>query len=279
MAYRLSDLHTHTRWSDGRCELEENVRQAVTLGLPGIACTDHMPLQQPPPGVPRPADAPPGRQTDWHMAWQDLPAYLSEVRRLQEDYPQTEVLLGLEFDYWPGVEGQIEALKALCDWDLMLGSVHYVGDFNIDNEEEIERWRRSDPAVIWEQYFTLLAETAASGLFDVIGHADLVKKFNFRPKNESQYYSRFLRVAHQAGVVLEVNTAGLRKPCAEIYPTLEMLQLACREGIPITFGSDAHHPSEIAAGFEEAVALARAAGYRQYVHFHRGRQREMRDLP
>lgn len=276
----LPDTHTHTRWSDGVGEIEANVRRAAELGLPAIACTDHMALQSPPPGLARPEDAPPGRQTTWHMAWQDLPNYIAEVERARAAYPQVEVLVALEFDYWPGVEPVIEELSRVYPWDLRLGSVHYVGDFGIDSDEEIPRWERSDPDAIWEAYFARLTEAASSGLFDLIGHADLVKKFGFLPRRDpGPWYEAFLSAAAASGVAIELNTAGLRKPCAEIYPGLMLLRAARAHGVPVAFGSDAHQASQVAAGFDAAVALARSAGYEEYVRFRPGRQREVCPLP
>jgi histidinol-phosphatase (PHP family) len=191
-----------------------------------------------------------------------------------------EVLVALEFDYWPGVDAALEALWELYPWDLRLGSVHYVGDFGIDSEEEIPRWEKSDPDVVWEDYFALLTEAAGSGLFDVIGHADLVKKFNFYPRRDpTPWYEAFLSAAAASGVVMELNTGGLRKPCAEVYPGVDILRLARAYEVPIAFGSDGHHAGQIAAGFETALALARSAGYEQYVRFHPGREREVFPLP
>lgn len=276
----LPDTHTHSRYSDGYGGLEANVRHAATIGLPAIACTDHMPLTAPPPGVPRPADLPPGRHTPWHMAWEDLPSYVAEVERLKRAHPQVEVLLSLEFDYWPGVEPHVKSLQALYPWDLCLGSVHFVGDFGIDSEEEIPRWERSDVDAIWEQYFLLLAEAARSGLFDLIGHADLVKKFGFRPPRDPRpWYEVFVQAARDSGVVIELNSAGLYKPCAEIYPALDLLRLSRSHGVPIAFGSDAHRAEQVGSGFDRAVALARAAGYDEYIRFRPGRQREKCPLP
>ena len=217
--------HTHTRWSDGGGEFEAIERRAAELGLPAIACTDHMPLQSPPPGLTRPEDAPPGRQTTWHMAWQDLPTYIADVERARAAYPQVEVLVALEFDYWPGVEPVIEELSRVYPWDLRLGSVHYVGDFGIDSDEEIPRWERSDPDAVWEAYFALLTAAASSG------------------------------------------------------PGVAFLRAARAHGVPSAFGSDAHQASQVAAGFDAAVALARSAGYEEYVRFRPGRKREVCPLP
>jgi histidinol-phosphatase (PHP family) len=76
---------------------------------------------------------------------------------------------------------------------------------------------------------------------------------------------------------MELNTAGLRKPVGEIYPTIEILRKARKHGVQITFGSDAHAPAEVAANFAEAVALARECGYDSYATFE-SRRRFSRSL-
>jgi histidinol-phosphatase (PHP family) len=76
------------------------------------------------------------------------------------------------------------------------------------------------------------------------------------------------------GLALELNTAGLRKECREIYPSPPIVRLAARLGVPITFASDAHAPGEVGANFAEAIALARQCGYTQSCRFTQ-RQREM----
>jgi histidinol-phosphatase (PHP family) len=71
----------------------------------------------------------------------------------------------------------------------------------------------------------------------------------------------------KSGCAIELNTAGLRKDCREIYPSREILQLAFQKGVPITFGSDAHAPEEVGMNFAEAVQLARSVGYRNACRF------------
>jgi hypothetical protein len=80
-------------------------------------------------------------------------------------------------------------------------------------------------------------------LFEIIGHADLPKKFGHRPtKDCTPLYERFLTAAKKHNCAIELNTAGLRKDCKEIYPGRQILALAFAKGVPITFGSDAHKP-------------------------------------
>ncbi len=74
-------------------------------------------------------------------------------------------------------------------------------------------------------------------------------------------YERFLDVAARAGCAIELNTAGLRKDCREIYPCRELLELAFAKKVPITFGSDAHAPEEVGMNFADAIQLARGVGY------------------
>jgi histidinol-phosphatase (PHP family) len=112
-------------------------------------------------------------------------------------------------------------------------------------------------------------------LFDIIGHADLPKKFGHRPARDcSGLEEPFLRAARAHQCAVELNTAGLRKECREIYPGRELLQRAFQQGVPITFGSDAHAPEEVGMNFAEAVQLARETGYHQGCRF-AARQRRM----
>ena len=127
---------------------------------------------------------------------------------------------------------------------------------------------------VWTAYFERLTLAAESGLFDIIGHADLCKKFSFYPRQDcTPLFTRFLQAAKRRGLVVELNTSGLRKDCREIYPSPRIVHLAAQLGIPICFGSDAHAPSEVGLNFAEAVQLARSAGYTHYCHFTK-RQRE-----
>jgi len=88
------------------------------------------------------------------------------------------------------------------------------------------------------------------------------------------FTQEILHVIKASGMVLEINTSGLRKPVAELYPSSAILQEAYHLDIPITFGSDAHSTAQVGAGLQEAYALAKSIGYTKAVTF-RNRQREM----
>jgi histidinol-phosphatase (PHP family) len=85
-----------------------------------------------------------------------------------------------------------------------------------------------------------------------------------------------LEAAKRKGVAMELNTAGLRKDCKEIYPSLRIVELAAQRGVPITFASDAHAPKEVGMNFAEAIQLARQAGYTHYSRFTRRKREEVR---
>jgi histidinol-phosphatase (PHP family) len=105
-------------------------------------------------------------------------------------------------------------------------------------------------------------------LFEIIGHADLPKKFGHKPTRDcTPLFDKFLDAAKKSGCALDINTAGLRKDCREIYPSRQILELAFRKGVPITFGSDAHAPEEVGMNFAEAVQLARSVGYTESCRF------------
>ena len=244
----------------------EYAAQALKVGLVEIGFSDHSPMRR-------------DDFDNWRMRAGQLDEYVAAVRQAQQDFPQLTIRLALEVDYLPGQEDWICELAARHPWDYFIGSVHYVTDtWDIDNPNKVSQWRGRDVAEVWAKYFERLTAAAASGLFEIIGHADLPKKFGHRPPANSAALSEpFLDAVRGADIAIELNTAGLRKECHEIYPTPSLLQLAAQKGVPITFGSDAHQPEEVGADFAAAVALARSAGYTHYARFAQ-RQREMVEL-
>ncbi|MCX7888064.1 MAG: PHP domain-containing protein, partial [Verrucomicrobiae bacterium] len=157
-------------------------------------------------------------------------------------------------------------LATTYPWDFLLGAVHHIGDFPIDRRAA--DWEGQDVETRWRQYFTLWAEAATSGLFDSLAHPDLPKKFNFRPATDfTEVYRETLAAVARAGVAIEISTAGLRKPCQELYPSESFLRIAREFDIPITIGSDAHSPEETGADLEHAVMLAKRCGYHHVCRF------------
>ncbi|HTX21641.1 MAG TPA: histidinol-phosphatase HisJ family protein [Candidatus Aquilonibacter sp.] len=252
-----ADYHMHTplcRHAVG--EPADYVRRALEIGLPEIGFSDHSPMRQ-------------DNFDNWRMNFSQLDKYVESVRRAQRDFPQLTIRLALEVDFLPGHEVWIRELAARHPWDYFIGSVHYVSDaWAIDDPQKLSEWKSRDAFEVWQIYFERLTLAAESGLFEIIGHADLPKKFGHKPdKNCAPLYEKFLDAAKESGCTIELNTAGLRKDCREIYPSREILQIAFQKKVPITFGSDAHTPKEVGENLAEAVQLAREVGYTEYRRF------------
>jgi histidinol-phosphatase (PHP family) len=259
-----ADYHMHTplcRHAVG--EPTELAAHAVRLGLSEIGFSEHNPMVR-------------DDWDDWHMLQGDLDAYIESVEKARRDHPELSIKIALEMDYIPGQEDWIRDLAARHAWDYLIGAVHYVSDsWDLDNPKRISEWQQRDPFEVWTAYFDRLTMAAESGFFDIIAHADLCKKFCYYPEQDcTPLFSRFLRAAKQSGVAMELNTAGLRKDCREIYPSPTIVKMASELEIPITFASDAHAPGEVGANFEQAISLARSVGYTHACRFTQ-RRREM----
>jgi len=246
-----ADYHMHTplcRHASGAPV--EYAARAVEVGLKEIGFSDHSPMRQ-------------DDFDNWRMRADQLDEYVEGVHRARKDFPALAIKLALEVDYLPGQEDWIRELAGRHPWDYFIGSVHYISDsWAVDNPEMISKWKERDAYEVWEIYFDRLTRAADSGLFEIIAHADLPKKFNIYPKRDcTELFTRFLDTTKTKDIAIELNTAGLRKDCREIYPSRALLQLAAERKVPITFGSDAHAPSEVGSAFHEALALARSVGY------------------
>jgi histidinol-phosphatase (PHP family) len=245
----------------------EYAAQAVKVGLTEIGFSDHSPM-------------PRDDFDEWRMFDRQLDEYVEKVGRAQREFPQLTIKLALEVDFIPGHEDWIRALAQRHPWDYFIGSVHYVSEtWDLDNPTKLSEWKKRDPFEVWSIYFDRLTQAAASGLFEIIGHADLAKKFCFYPKEDcAPLFRKFLKTCATHDVAIEINTAGLRKDCKELYPSQSILNMAAQMGVPLTFGSDAHAPGEVGLNFNEALESARTAGFKQYCTFTQ-RKRATHPLP
>jgi len=230
--------------------------QAVSIGLEEIGFSDHSPMLR-------------DDFDDWRMRLDQLDEYVESVQAARRDFPRLTVRLALEVDYLAGHEEWIRDLAARHPWDYLIGSVHYISKgWDIDNPAKISRRKERDAYEVWTEYFDCLTRAAGSGLFEIIGHADLPKKFGFVPDRDcTPVFAAFLNSVVQSGSAIELNTGGLRKQCREMYPCRQILRMAREAGVPITFGSDAHSPEEVGMNFTEATQLAREVGYTHWCQF------------
>ena len=212
------------------------------------------------------------------MTRAELPGYVDEVRALRREFAgRIDVLLGLEADYAEGHEAALEEILRSHEWDVVLGSVHWVAGGWIDAPGSATRHETEGTENLWREYYRLFGNAARSGLFDVLTHFDLPKKFGHRmPANAMDAQDAAVAAARDAGVAVEVSSAGLRKAVGEEYPAPPLLRSLVEAGVPIVFSSDAHAPAEVAWGREQIEAAAHAAGAREHLSF---RQRERRKHP
>ncbi len=236
---------------------EEYVQEALALGLSGIGIADHLPLL-------------PESDPTISMDLCHLDGYVQEVRRLKHEHPGY-VLLGVEADYRPHTISEVKTLLNSHPFDYVIGSVHYLGAWGLDDERQIDEYLGRDVDDVWIEYLELVGDAAESGAFTILGHLDLAKKFGYRPSRVlTRELDRLVERVAGAGVLVEINTAGLHKPVGEAYPAPGILSRLREAGVEITFGSDAHRPSEVGRDFARAVELARTAGFTRFASLDAG---------
>lgn len=260
MMASLVDYHVHTtRCGHAEGAMEQYVERAIDLGLREIGFSDHLYLYFLPAGQRDPSLA---------MSEEQLPEYVESVLRLRDRYPQIAIRLGIEADYVPGYEETLQWVLAPYPWDYVYGSVHFIGDWGFDDSRHIHRYAEWDVDDLYRHYFDLVKGAAATGLFDVMGHLDVIKKFGHRPRGDvNGLYAQVAEALGESGVAIEVSTAGLRKPVGEIYPGPALLSECARRGIPVSLGSDSHKPAEVGIHFDQALDALSAAGYSEIVRF------------
>lgn len=243
----LVDYHVHTL-GHGECvnSLEEVIpffREASKQGLAHLGIADHTQL------APR--------------------RVVSALRQANTYFPEVQLRLGFELDLSRDTQTEIEYALSMPGLDFVIGSVHYIGDWLFNSPALKDEFKKRDLSQVYEQYYSRVLSACRTGLFDIVGHLDLIKLFNpgFPPEGVMPYAEPVLKAIKEAGICVEINTSGLYKPVAEMYPSEEILRRCYDYGIPITFGSDAHTPKEVGRDISLARQLAKRVGYRQLATF------------
>ena len=197
----------------------------------------------------------------------DLAAF-EEARELSQD---VGLRLGIEIDFVPGNEEEMDRVAKALPYDYLIGSVHRVDNEEVDHPDHLEIYEKWDTYELYEAYYENVRKAALSGRFDVIGHPDLIKIFrNFPDRDITPLLEETADAIAESGIVVDVNSAGLRKPRGEIYPARDFLEIFYNRGVPIILSSDAHAPNEVAAGYVKSLKLVHDVGYREVVTFKNG---------
>jgi len=264
----MIDYHLHTE----RCchaigSMQEYVAEAQAKGLREIGFADHFPLSL--------LEFTP--ETQVTMEAGELDIYLRDVLALREQ-STLPVRLGVEVDYLPGREELTRKVLAGYSFDYCIGSIHFLGDWDFTHPRYISHYQTCDADKLYRVYFKTLQALAESGLFDIVGHLDVIKKYAFFPRQEwGDLLRETCRVLADSGICVELNTAGWRAPAKEAYPSDAFLRECLRLGVPVTLGSDAHCPRDVGAGLPEAVSLLKSLGFSGVTAF-AGRKRFMLPL-
>jgi len=253
------DLHNHTtRCNHAIGTIDQYIERAIELGIDIYGFSEHAPMDFDP---------------KYRLSFEEMDAYTSDILTAKEKYKNDiHILLGYEVDW---LQGHMDKRVLGAEVDYLIGSIHFIDKWGFDNPEFIGGWKNKDIDEIWQAYFEATQAMAESGKFDIVGHLDLIKVFKFMPKQDTRILAKdALRAIKKSNMVLEINTAGLRKPTGEMYPSQTLLEEAYTLDIPITFSSDAHAVEQIGAGYDIATALAKEIGYTKAVTF-QGRDKQL----
>jgi histidinol-phosphatase (PHP family) len=248
----MIDLHNHTtRCNHAIGSVESYVQRAIEQRIDIFGFSDHAPMHY---------------DEAYRMRFDEMDAYEQDILHVKEKYAdKISILLAYEVDFLEGYSDESVMSRKV---DYLIGSVHYLGHWGFDNPEFIGEYQNHNIDEIWQRYFDAIEAMAKRQCFDVVGHIDLMKVFNFLPKKDVRLLARdAIKAIKQANMVVEINAAGLRKPAGEQYPSHPLMELIAENDIPITFGSDAHALDHI--GFEQDAmrALAKSFGYKKCATF------------
>jgi len=270
----FSSMHTHTKFCDGKDDIETMCSAAYEKSLFAIGFSSHAPI-----------DKQLGFSTDWNMKSTLAEEYASQVLVTKERWRgKLNVFLGLEVDYIKGKRSLLDGDIIKLNLDYIIGSVHYLfpengaQSFTVDGPQEefdkgLNEGFNGDAKKLMHAYYDAVGEMIQAGGFDIIGHADLIKR-NTIGKNlwpyeeEVERQNEIASMADKAGLVFEVNTGGInRNKIQETYPSLAFLKIIKKFKVPVIITADAHCAKDIIGNYDTALNTLELADINEHLLF------------
>ena len=254
------DLHTHTNHSHGQNSVQEMYDRGKLLGLEVMGFSEHSP---------RPLAYSYPREYREHLS-ATFEEYISSVLALKQLSAGPKILLGLEMDYFPLEEEFIRNTLAAHPYEYVIGGLHFLNTWGFDHsQEDWDKLSEDEKRHHYEHYYQTLVKLADSGMMHIVAHPDLIKIFsvNFfhewiQEKSSQALIKKALVAIKDNDMAMEISSAGLRKPCKEIYPGPLLMRIASNLDLPITFASDAHCINTVGYAFDQLADYANKFGFK-----------------
>jgi histidinol-phosphatase (PHP family) len=250
------NYHVHTYLCDHATgSIDDYINFALKKGLKEIGFADHAPV-------------PLRFREGITMEPEEVDFYISEISARQERYKNDiKIRLGFEVDF-PIMDTFNTDLFSDSRMDFFIGSCHFLQEWPFDHADFVNEFSRRDLDDVYRSYYSIIESMADSGLFDIIGHFDLVKKFGHRARSDfSPVIERIAQKLSDRGTTVEINTSGIMRPVGEIYPSDDIIEILFRNNVPVTTSADSHAPEHIDFMLEKAIEKLKKAGYRKISGF------------
>lgn len=267
MSTELADYHIHTSLCNhANGTMKQYARSAVATGLKEIGFADHSPL-------------PSAFDNHYRMLPEELAVYRQVIQDLRRSFDTLAIRAGIELDYISSAVCYLREFVSQNHFDYIIGSVHYLHGHENGRLCYLNDFRTAANDNLYCTYFQQVKEAANSGLFDIIAHFDLPRRFwGLMDKAGFRCAADALEAIKRNNLCLEINTSGFRTRCVlEPFPGRELLHLIRELEIPITLGSDAHIPADVGSYFQETIGLLKEVGIAE-IHLFSNRKREARPI-
>jgi len=264
-------MHTHTTFCDGKDDVEAMCLAAYEKKLHAIGFSAHVPMSKQT-----------GFFCDWTMKDEDVGEYSRHVQEAKERWKgKLDVYLGFEIDYVKGIRTQFDNDIKIVNPDYLIGSVHFAVPANgtrifavdsplEDFEKGLQEGFNNDGEALMHNYYDILAEMISLGGFEILGHADIVKKncmgrCLWPAESEAARQREIACAAKKAGIAIEINTGGInRKKINDLYPSASFLQILHEYDVPVIITADAHCAADIAGSYDIAVQKLKQIGFMKH---------------